>query len=140
MQGPNGGTKDVVKSTAVGGAGTSGDGIFSVQAGKVIKAEGGVSGFGNWVYIHHTIGGQLYTSIYGHMALNSILVRAGDTVTRGQQIASVGNEGTSTGYHLHFELWKGDRATLLDPMDYLPFFRSNGGNIPDGTIPPGKYS
>ena len=140
MQGPNSGSTDTVKSRIVGGKGTSGDGIFSVQAGTVIKAEGGVRGFGNWVYIHHTIGGQLYTSIYGHMALNSILVRAGDTVTRGQQIASVGNEGTSTGMHLHFELWKGDRATLLDPMDYLPFFRSNGGNIPDGTIPLGKYS
>jgi hypothetical protein len=140
MQGPNGGTKEITKSAIVGGLGTTGDGIFSVQAGKVIEARGGVGGFENWVYIHHTIGGKLYTSIYGHMALRSILVKAGDTVTRGQQIASVGNEGTSTGYHLHFELWEGDRSKLLDPMDYLPFFKSNGGNIPDGTIPPGKYS
>jgi murein DD-endopeptidase MepM/ murein hydrolase activator NlpD len=141
MQGPNGGAKEITKSAIVGGLGTSGDGIFSVQAGKVIKAEGGVRGFGNWVYIHHTIGGKLYTSIYGHMALNSILVRAGDTVTRGQQIASVGTEGTSTGYHLHFELWEGDRSKLLDPMDYLPFFKANGGNIPDTKIvTAGRYS
>jgi hypothetical protein len=140
MQGPNGGTKDAAQSLIVGGLGTTGDGIFSVQAGKVIEARGGVGGFENWVYIHHTIGGKLYTSIYGHMALRSILVRAGDTVTRGQQIALVGNEGTSTGYHLHFELWEGDRRILLDPMDYLPFFRSNGGNIPDGTITSGRYT
>ena len=141
IQGPNGGAKEITKSAIVGGLGTSGDGIFSVQAGKVIKAEGGVRGFGNWVYIHHTIGGKLYTSIYGHMALNSILVRAGDTVTRGQQIASVGTEGTSTGYHLHFELWEGDRSKLLDPMDYLPFFKANGGNIPDTKIvTAGRYS
>ena len=106
--------------------------MFAVQDGTV-KFAGPATGFGWWVYINHNIGGQQYTSIYGHVPVNSISVRAGDTVTRGQQIALVGNEGTSLGYHLHFELWKGDRATLLDPVDYLPYFQSNGGTIPDTT-------
>jgi peptidoglycan DL-endopeptidase RipA len=141
MQGPNGGTPDAAQSLIVGGKGTSGDGIFSVADGTVAEVRGpGVRGFENWVVIHHTLGGKLYTSIYGHMARNSITVATGQTVTKGQQIALVGNEGASTGYHLHFELWEGNRRILLDPMDYLPFFRSNGGNIPDGTITSGRYT
>lgn len=132
LQGPSGGVKNVALSATVGGNGTTGDGVFAVQDGTV-KFAGPATGFGWWVYINHNIGGQQYTSIYGHVPVNSISVRAGDTVTRGQQIALVGNEGTSLGYHLHFELWKGDRATLLDPVDYLPYFQSNGGTIPDTT-------
>jgi murein DD-endopeptidase MepM/ murein hydrolase activator NlpD len=143
IQGPNGGNPNKDQSIIVGGKGTSGDGIFAVQDGKVIKAGGpGVKGFENWIYIHHTIGGKLYTSIYGHMPLLSIKVAVGDTVTKGQQLAVIGTEGKSTGYHLHFELWEGDRVKLLDPIDYLPFFKANGGIVPDTTIikPFSKFS
>ena len=143
IQGPNRANPDAGKSSIFGGLGTTGDGIFAVQDGKVIKAEGpGIKGFENWIYIHHTIGGKLYTSIYGHMPKLSIKVAAGDTVTKGQQLAVIGTEGKSTGYHLHFELWEGDRVKLLDPIDYLPFFKANGGIVPDATIikPFSKFS
>ena len=143
IQGPNGGNPNATESAIVGGRGTSGDGIFAVQDGKVIRAEGpGVKGFENWIYIHHTIGGKLYTSIYGHMPLSSIKVAAGDIVTKSQQLAVIGTEGKSTGFHLHFELWEGDRVKLLDPIDYLPFFKANGGIILDTTIitPGTKFS
>jgi hypothetical protein len=134
IQGPNKGARDGTKSAAVGGLGTSGDGVFAAQAGKVIFA-GAAGGFGYWVYIHHTIGGKLYTTIYGHMPERSITVVPGQMVTARQQIALIGNEGTrSSGYHLHFELWEGDRAVLKDPIDYLPMFVTNGGTIPDTTI------
>ena len=134
IQGPKKGAGSLTspESIAVGGKGTTGDGVFAVQDGKVIYA-GAIGGFGYWVYLHHTIGGTLYTSIYGHMPLSSIKVAVGDTVSKGQQIAVIGNEGGSFGYHLHFELWTGDRAGLLDPIDYLPMFASNGGTIPDTT-------
>jgi murein DD-endopeptidase MepM/ murein hydrolase activator NlpD len=138
LQGPRGGTQDTAASALMGGKGTTGDGIFAVADG-IVKKVGPASGFGYWIYIQHTINNETFTSIYGHMPEKSITVNVGDKVTKTQQIALIGNEGTSTGYHLHFELWKGDRKDLLDPMDYLPFFKTNGGDIADNVIvTPGK--
>ena len=42
------------------------------------------------------------TTVYGHMAKNSIIVRTGDKVEQGQVIGKIGNSGSSTGAHLHF--------------------------------------
>src|SRR3712207_7927086 len=44
--------------------------------------------------------------IYGHMRYYD--VAAGDIVHAGDQIAKVGNEGFSTGPHLHYEIHRGD--------------------------------
>ena len=56
------------------------------------------SGYGNNIKIDT---GD-FLVIYGH--LTDVLVKVGDTVTQGQQIATVGSTGWSTGDHLHFEL------------------------------------
>ena len=56
------------------------------------------SGYGNNIKIDT---GEILV-IYGH--LTDVLVKVGDTVTQGQQIATVGSTGWSTGDHLHFEL------------------------------------
>lgn len=82
--------------------------IYAIADGLVIqgkdRAPGSVTGFGNWVWIDHqsTLG---IDTIYGHMTHASILVKAGDYVRAGQQIATVGSEGQSSGPHLHFEVW-----------------------------------
>jgi murein DD-endopeptidase MepM/ murein hydrolase activator NlpD len=132
--GPNGGTKDTNLSRQFGGKGTNGDPIYAVQDGKVIVA-GPVSGYGYAIYISHTINKQNYTSVYGHVPLKSIAVKVGQTVKKGDTIAYMGTEGRSEGFHLHFELWKGSKpkGTVLDPLDYLPYFKSNGGDVPDST-------
>lgn len=57
--------------------------------------------YGNSVYIKGDNG--LYF-IYGHLKQNTILVKAGDRVTAGQPIATMGSSGASTGKHLHFEV------------------------------------
>lgn len=56
---------------------------------------------GNYLVITHKSG---ITSLYMHC--DKLAVKAGDTVKAGQVIATVGNTGSSTGTHLHFELQK----------------------------------
>lgn len=82
--------------------------IYAVSDGFVVegaeRAPGSVSGFGNWVWIDsQTEFGK--DVIYGHMRHKDIYVRAGQRVKAGQLIARVGNEGGSTGPHLHLEIW-----------------------------------
>lgn len=136
--GPNLGNKNNTLSIQFGGKGTTGDKIYSIGDGIVTRAGTG-TGYGYAIYILHKIGTDEYTSVYGHMPQNSILVKQNDIVAKGEHIAYIGDEGTSTGFHLHFELWKGNIAynrsggSFVDPVDYLPFFAADGGNVP-GTI------
>ncbi|NLE78791.1 MAG: peptidoglycan DD-metalloendopeptidase family protein [Rhodococcus sp.] len=86
--------------------------VLATEGGEVISA-GPADGFGQWVRILHPSGA---TSVYGH--INTFLVNVGETVSAGQQIATVGNLGQSTGPHLHFEVH--DAAGIkLDPAAWL---------------------
>jgi murein DD-endopeptidase MepM/ murein hydrolase activator NlpD len=91
--------------------------IVSVADGTVVFA-GPLSGYGIGIYIEHNDG---TVTFYGHQAV--YFVRTGDVVTAGQEIALVGNEGFSTGPHLHFSVfssWDGGRRTnAIDPIPYL---------------------
>lgn len=66
--------------------------------GKVIFA-GEKDGYGKAIILEHSGG---WRSIYGHN--NDIDIELGQMVRAGQDIATVGNTGRSTGPHLHFEL------------------------------------
>jgi murein DD-endopeptidase MepM/ murein hydrolase activator NlpD len=88
--------------------------IFAAADGVVLRA-GRVSGYGNAVYIQDADGN---VHIYGHMRYYD--VRAGDLVHAGDQIAKVGNEGFSTGPHLHYEIHRGGMdGRPLDPENWL---------------------
>ena len=82
--------------------------IYAPADGVVIegkdRAAGSVTGFGNWVWLdcQGSVGRDF---IFGHMRHHEIYVRKGDRVKAGQLIARVGNEGQSSGPHLHFEVW-----------------------------------
>ena len=88
--------------------------IYSAVDGVVIRA-GSASGFGNAVYIQDADGD---VHIYGHMRYYD--VEAGDIVHAGDEIAQVGNEGYSTGPHLHYEIHSGgEDGRPIDPQAYL---------------------
>lgn len=82
-------------------AAPSGSPINAAAAGTVIvsRVGGWNGGYGNYVVIDHGNGVQ---TLYAHMSTDAVSV--GDTVSRGQNIGTVGNTGQSTGYHLHFEV------------------------------------
>ena len=88
--------------------------IHSATDGVVIRA-GRESGFGNAVYIQDADGN---VHIYGHMRYYD--VQAGDIVRAGDQIAKVGNEGYSTGPHLHWQIHRGGmNGRPLNPDGWL---------------------
>jgi murein DD-endopeptidase MepM/ murein hydrolase activator NlpD len=76
------------------------------------------SGLGVYAVIEHTIGGQVVSSLYGHMVPGSLQLHVGESVAIGQQVGNVGNTGQSTGAHLHFEILL-DGTTPTDPLAWL---------------------
>lgn len=85
--------------------------VIAVAAGVVTWA-GKRYGYGNLVEVNH---GKGYVTRYGHS--KEVLVKVGDTVEKGQAIATVGSTGRSTGPHVHFEVWFNGKT--VDPMKYV---------------------
>lgn len=85
--------------------------VYAANAGTVIESQYHYS-YGNYVLIDH--GGGIAT-LYAHM--NERWVSAGDSVVQGQQIGLVGTTGSSSGYHLHFEVR--ENGTVTEPRNYI---------------------
>ena len=92
-------------------AASYGSKIRAADSGNVIFA-GWYGGYGRTVIIDH---GQDKTTLYAHAS--ELYVSEGQSVERGQAIASVGSTGLSTGPHLHFEVRR--NGTPVNPADYL---------------------
>ncbi|MFG1797548.1 M23 family metallopeptidase [Nocardia sp. NPDC049149] len=90
--------------------------IVAVEDGTVISA-GPASGFGMWVRL---LGDDGTITVYGH--INTALVSIGQHVMAGDQIATVGNRGETTGPHCHFEVW----LNGTDRVDPLPWLATRG--------------
>ena len=86
--------------------------IHAVSDGVVIAA-GPTAGYGMWVKLRHADG---TVTLYGHV--NTTMVSVGERVMAGDQIATVGNRGNSTGPHLHFEVLLGG-SQRVDPVPWL---------------------
>lgn len=105
-------------------ASKSGTVIYPTDASQTQFADNGHygskdgGGYGNYVIIQHD--NDTYT-LYGHLAQNSITVKAGDTVSQGQVIGKLGHSGSSTGPHLHFEMRAGGNSSSnrVDPLKYV---------------------
>lgn len=83
-----------------------------VTADGVVHIASWQGGYGRLVIVDHAHG---YRTYYGHNS--ELLVKPGDVVKRGQMIARMGTSGHSTGYHLHYEVWKDGRA--VNPMQFV---------------------
>jgi murein DD-endopeptidase MepM/ murein hydrolase activator NlpD len=86
--------------------------IYATGNGVVAKTEYNGRGYGNNVVINHGFG---YSTLYGHMSRFN--VRPGQRVNRGDIIGYVGNTGSSTGPHVHYEVIKG--SSKIDPINFF---------------------
>ena len=92
--------------------GELGAAIYAGAAGKVVYVGTGVKSYGRLVIIKHA---NDYLSAYAHN--QSIIVREGEQVKRGEQIATLGKSGTPSPM-LHFEIRKAGKP--FDPLRVLP--------------------
>lgn len=88
-----------------------GDPVMAVADG-VVSYAGTRSGYGNVVEIDH---GNGYVTRYAHNS--RLLVKVGELVHRGDQVARAGSTGRSTGAHVHFEVWRDGR--VVNPSRFL---------------------
>jgi murein DD-endopeptidase MepM/ murein hydrolase activator NlpD len=99
--------------------------IMAAKSGVVITS-GYNSSYGNYVVISH---GNGASTLYAHMTSRAVAV--GDSVKQGQTIGYVGTTGSSTGYHLHFEVRINGNRT--DPINYFSsltlYVQSNGSTV-----------
>jgi murein DD-endopeptidase MepM/ murein hydrolase activator NlpD len=89
-----------------------GTNVYATGDGVVHFAGRTAGGYGVVIEISHGYG---YTSLYAH--LSRVLVRAGQTVKRGELIAKSGRSGLVSGPHLHFEVRYQGRKQ--NPVDYF---------------------
>lgn len=81
--------------------------VLATAKGTVVKSERD-GDLGNVIEIDH---GNGFRTLYAH--LNKLLANVGDTVTRGDTIGLLGTTGRSTGYHVHYEVFKNGKN--IDP-------------------------
>ena len=93
-------------------AGKSGQPVSASAAGKVVYSGAGLRGYGKLIIIKHN---STYLSAYAHN--NKLLVKEGQTVTKGQKIAEMGNTDANL-VKLHFEIRKNGKP--VDPLKHLP--------------------
>jgi len=86
--------------------------IKAAAGGTVTFSGNRGNGYGNYVIISH---GNGVETLYGHC--HTLNVSAGEVVSQGQMIATVGNTGRSTGNHLHLEIRVNGIAQ--NPQNYL---------------------
>lgn len=89
--------------------------LIRAAADGIVVFSGWTYDFGNVVIIYHGAG---YRTYYGHN--QRILVQRNSFVKKGDPIALMGNSGISSGFHLHFEIWRD--GTPLDPKKYILAF------------------
>ncbi|WP_310630747.1 MULTISPECIES: peptidoglycan DD-metalloendopeptidase family protein [unclassified Paraburkholderia] len=97
-------------------AGKAGDPVLAAADGKVMYAGTGLNEYGSLIIVQHN---KDFLTAYSHN--RRLLVKTGDTVHQGQQIAEMGNENNDRVAVL-FEVRRDGKP--VDPMPYLPTQKS----------------
>jgi lipoprotein NlpD len=105
-------TFDEGKNKGIDIAGRLGQQVMAAGSGKVMYAGSGIRGYGNLVIVKHS---NSLLSAYAHN--RAIVVKEGQSVTKGQVIAEMGNSDTDT-VKLHFEIRQ--QGKPVDPAKFLP--------------------
>jgi lipoprotein NlpD len=92
--------------------GKAGQSINAAASGRVVYAGSGLIGYGQLIILKHN---DTYLSAYGYNA--SLLVKEGETIRKGQRIATMG-EGPERKARLHFEIRRNGKP--VNPRQYLP--------------------
>ncbi len=92
--------------------GKSGQPIVAAASGRVVYAGSGLIGYGQLIILKHN---DTYLSAYGYNA--SLLVKEGESINKGQRIATMG-EGPEGKARLHFEIRRNGKP--VNPRQYLP--------------------
>jgi murein DD-endopeptidase MepM/ murein hydrolase activator NlpD len=87
--------------------------IYAAHSGTVVYA-GTLGTYGNWIEIAK---GDGTSTGYAHIRNGGTFVGRGQHVEAGQNIASVGSTGASTGCHLHFEVR--DNGNRINPVPFM---------------------
>jgi lipoprotein NlpD len=103
---------DDAKNKGLDIAGKLGQDVLAAGAGKVMYEGSGIRGYGNLVIIKHS---NSILSAYAHNKIN--LVKEGQSISRGQKIAEMGNSD-SDAIKLHFEIRQ--QGKPVDPSKFLP--------------------
>ena len=92
--------------------GKAGQPVRAAATGRVVYSGSGLIGYGQLIILKHN---DTYLSAYGHN--ESVLVREGEQIKKGQRIATMG-EGPGLEPRLHFEIRRNGKP--VDPRQYLP--------------------
>lgn len=104
--------------------------IVAHSDGTVVEYRNNCNGFengsyGNYVKIKHDNG---YYTLYGHGAYNTVKVKTGQRVNKGQVLFYMGNTGYSFGGHVHFEV-RNTNDMRIDPTPYINADLPNSNQI-----------
>lgn len=130
---PNTGNEELHRGVDI--AVPTGTVVYAAHDGIVTEAAYD-SYYGNYVVIEQ----DGYTTKYAH--LDSLNVRAGQVVRKGEQIGTTGNTGSSIGSHLHIEcLYQGE---YYNPLFYIDagtetLYGEGAGGAGGNAIPPDSY-
>jgi len=108
-----GGKSQGLKNDGINIAAPRGSQVVAAENGVVAYAGNELRGFGNLLLLKHAGG---WITAYAHN--ETLLVKRGDKINKGQAIAKVGSSGSVQVPQLHFELRKGKKA--INPIKYLP--------------------
>ena len=100
----------------------SGTPIVAPHGGTIRTVAYQAGGAGHYIVLRSD--GENRDYVFMHLATGSTRVRVGQRVSTGQRLGDVGTTGSSSGPHLHFEVWVGGWYTGGKPIDPLPLLKA----------------